>query len=50
MDDKFPVGLVSPDERGRFPLKRYMTAEPVQEWRLYRSKDGRTLTLEAVVR
>ena len=44
-----PVGTTDPDARGRFNLKRYTTREPVKEWRVFRSEDGRTITLEAVV-
>ena len=43
-----PVALVQADSRGRVPLKKYTTAEPLEGWRVYRSPDGRTIRLEAV--
>lgn len=48
MKDDIPVGIVRADERGRIPLKKYVTAEPVLGWKVFRSDDGRTITLEAV--
>lgn len=44
----FPVGIIKPDARGRFAVGKWMTAEPVIEWRLFRSRDGRELTIKAV--
>lgn len=41
--------IVSPDDRKRMPLGRYMTREVTKGWRVYRSADGRQLFLEAIV-
>lgn len=43
------VAIVQPDARNRFHLGRYATREPVSGWRVFRSPDGRTVTLEAIL-
>jgi hypothetical protein len=43
------VAIVQFDERKRLTLGRYITKEPTQGWKLYRSPDGRELRLEAIV-
>lgn len=42
------IATTEPDARGRFNLKRYAYPGPVEHWRVYRSDDGKTITLEAV--
>ncbi|WP_217181625.1 hypothetical protein [Streptomyces sp. AC495_CC817] len=42
------VGTVSPDQRKRVPLGRYMSREPVAAWRVYRLDSGKTIVLEAI--
>lgn len=42
------IVVIGPDDRGRFPLKKYIHPAPVTGWRLYRENDGKTITLEAI--
>lgn len=43
------VAIISPDDRKRFPLGRFVSREGVTQWRVYRSPDGRHVLLEAIV-
>lgn len=43
------VSLINPDDRKRFPLGRIATRESVKAWRAYRSEDGRSILLEAIL-
>ena len=40
--------ILSPDERGRFQLKRYLPRPVPERFLLFVSEDGKTLTLKAV--
>lgn len=42
------IATTEPDTRGRFSLKKWIFRGDVETWRVYRSSDGRTITLEAV--
>lgn len=42
------VGTVSPDERRRVPLGRYLSREPIATFQVYRFDDGKTIVLKAV--
>lgn len=43
------VAILNLDNRRRLPIGRFATREPVDGWRVFRSSDGRTLRLEAIV-
>jgi hypothetical protein len=43
------VAIIQPDNRRRWGLGRYATREDVDGWRVFVSKDGRTIRLEAIV-
>lgn len=40
--------ILSPDERGRFPLRRYMPRPEPSRWMLFLEDDGKTIILKAV--
>ena len=42
------VTTVSPDSKGRFALRRWLTRKPATTWKLYRLKEGEIIVLEAV--
>lgn len=48
LDPAAIVGTVSPDERKRVPLGRYLSREPVAKFQVYRFDDGKTVVLRAV--
>lgn len=41
------VAIISPDERGRFALVKFIARE-FTRWRVFVAEDGRTVTLQAV--
>lgn len=43
------VAILQLDNRRRLPLGRFATREPVEGWRTFVSRDGRTIRLEAIV-
>lgn len=42
------ITTVAPDVKGRFALRRWLTREPVAQWRVYALDGGKTIVLEAV--
>lgn len=42
------VAAIQPDTRKRFTLGKFITREPVKEWSVYRSADGKMILLKAV--
>lgn len=42
------VAILKLDDRKRAPLGRFITREPVEQWRVYRAEDGKMILLEAV--
>lgn len=43
------VAIIQLDTRRRMPLGRFATREETKGWRVFRSEDGRTIHLEAIV-
>lgn len=48
MTDPLYVTLLSPDDRGRFPLRRYLPHPEPKTWKVFRENGGRRIILEAV--
>lgn len=40
--------LISPDDRGRFTLRRFLPRPTPERWKLFIEDDGRRMILEAV--
>lgn len=43
-----PIAILSPDDRGRFPLRRYLPAPTPTHWHLRLENDGKRIVLEAI--
>jgi hypothetical protein len=42
------IGITSPDDRGRIPLRRFLRRKEGAQYRVYIENDGRRIILEEV--